>query len=243
MLLSRSTAEDLGVAPARDAAGALRPRRPSAPSRSPGTYVDNQLVGDYLFDAAVVRRLRAASWTAWSCSTARDGTSAASLRQAVDGALAAFPMAEALDREQFTAQAAGQIDVVINIINVLLLLSILIAVLGIVNTLALAVLERTRELGHAAGGGPGPAADPADGHGRGRRRGGVRRAARHRGRLGLRASPSSGRSPDRASASWPSRCGRLVAFVLVAGLAGVLAALLPARRAARLDVLRAIATT
>ena len=37
--------------------------------------------------------------------------------------------------------------------------------------------------------------------------------------------------------------GRLVLFVAVAALAGVVAALLPARRAARLDVLQAIATT
>jgi putative ABC transport system permease protein len=51
------------------------------------------------------------------------------------------------DQAEFVADQRSQIDQLLNIVLVLLVLSILIAVLGIVNTLALSVVERTRELG------------------------------------------------------------------------------------------------
>ena len=51
------------------------------------------------------------------------------------------------DRAEFAAEQGAAIDTVLNLLYVLLLFSVVIAVLGIVNTLALSVLERTREIG------------------------------------------------------------------------------------------------
>ena len=51
------------------------------------------------------------------------------------------------DRSEFAAEQGAAIDTVLNLLYVLLLFSVVIAVLGIVNTLALSVLERTREIG------------------------------------------------------------------------------------------------
>ena len=50
-------------------------------------------------------------------------------------------------REQFVQSAAGQIDQLLNIVYVLLILAIIIALMGIANTLSLSIHERTRELG------------------------------------------------------------------------------------------------
>ena len=148
-----------------------------------------------------------------------------------------------LNREEFTAQAAGQVDVVINIINVLLLLSILIAVLGIVNTLALAVLERTRELGMLRAVGLARAPDPPDGDAW--RRCWSRCSARCWGSPSAprSASCSSGPWPPRGSPSWPSRAAGCCCSSSSPRWPGCSPPLLPARRAARLDVLQALAAT
>jgi putative ABC transport system permease protein len=149
---------------------------------------------------------------------------------------------EAISRSEFAADVSDQIDVVISIISVLLLLSIIIAILGIVNTLALAVIERTRELGLLRAVGLG------------------RRQTRRMitveavivsvfgALLGIAVGSAFGITLQRALADdgitelrFP--VVRLVVFVVVAAIAGVLAALLPARRAARLDVLAAVAST
>lgn len=240
VLLSEGEAEELGVAPG-DSVPVQFSRGAERSFTVAGTYVDNELVGPYLFDASAARDF-SAQLDAVLLIDARDGTSAADLRSAVDATAAGFPTVEVLDREEFTQASTSQIDTITTIISILLLLSILIAVLGIVNTLALAVLERTRELGML------------------RAVGLSRRQTRRMvtveavivavfgALLGIVVGSAFGVAFQRALAdegvtelAFP--VGRLVAFVVVAGLAGILAALLPARRAARLDVLQALATT
>jgi len=240
VLLAKSTAEDLGVRPG-DTLPVRFPRGEPRTFTVGGTYVDNQLVGGWLFDASVSSDFESLL-DGVVLVEASSGTSQAALRTAVDAAAAAFPTAEVLDRDEFTAVAADQIDTVTNIINVLLLLSILIAVLGIVNTLALAVLERTRELGML------------------RAVGLSRRQSRRMvtveavvvsvfgALLGIAVGTVFGVAFQRALVDQGITelavpVGRLVVFVVVAGVAGVLAAVLPARRAARLDVLQALAAT
>ena len=206
-----------------------------------GTYEDNQLIGGFLFDSSA----------AVDFATQLDGvvlvngteeTTSDQLQKAVTKAIAAYPTVEAISRTEFAADVSSQIDVVIAIISVLLLLSILIAVLGIVNTLALAVIERTRELGLLRAVGLG------------------RRQTRRMitveavivsvfgALLGIAVGSVFGVTLQRALADdgitelrFPVL--RLVLVVVVAGIAGVIAALLPARRAARLDVLAAVAST
>ena len=75
------------------------------------------------------------------------GMSVADVQRQVDALLADNPEVTVVDRQAFIDQLASEIDVVILMVQILLALAILIAVLGVVNTLALSVIERTRELG------------------------------------------------------------------------------------------------
>jgi putative ABC transport system permease protein len=206
-----------------------------------GIYDDNQLIGPYLFDESAATDF-ASKLDGVVLVTAAPGVSGAALSKAVVTAIAPYPTVDAQSADDFAADVAGQIDVVIAIISVLLLLSVLIAVLGIVNTLALAVIERTRELGLL------------------RAVGLARRQTRRMvtveavivsvfgALLGIAVGSAFGVTLQRAliddgitELRFPIL--RLVLFVVVAAIAGVLAALLPARRAARLDVLQAVAST
>lgn len=206
-----------------------------------GTYAPNELIGSFLFDLSVSEGFTAQTDTVVVVS-ADDDVPVAQLQAAVEAATAAFPTVEVLDGQQFAADSAGQIDTVLTIINVLLLLSVLIAVLGIVNTLALSVLERTRELGLL-------------------RAVGLGRAQTWRmvtveavlvslfgALLGVLVGAALGTALQRALAgegitelTFPLT--NLLLFLALAAVAGVIAAVLPARRAARLDVLRALAAT
>jgi len=74
-------------------------------------------------------------------------TDPATLRADLTRAVAPFVVVSVLDNEQFASELAGQVDQVLVILYALLGLSVVIAILGIVNTLALSVIERTREIG------------------------------------------------------------------------------------------------
>ncbi len=78
---------------------------------------------------------------------AADGTSQAELREAVNGAVAPFVVVSVMDKDEFVSSIADQVNQFLVILYALLGLSVVIAVLGIVNTLALSVIERTREIG------------------------------------------------------------------------------------------------
>lgn len=206
-----------------------------------GIYADNQLIGPYLFDESASTGFTT-KLDGVVLVTAARGTSVDALRTAVDRAIAPYSTVRSQTSSQLAARTAGRINVVITIISVLLLLSVLIAVLGIVNTLALAVIERTRELGLL------------------RAIGLARRQTRRMvtveavivsvfgALLGIAVGSAFGITLQRALAGkgitelrFPIL--RLALFVVVAAVAGVLAAVLPARRAARLDVLAAVAST
>ena len=58
-----------------------------------------------------------------------------------------YPSTTVMDADEFMAQVTGQLDVMLGVIYALLALAVLIALLGIANTLALSIHERTRELG------------------------------------------------------------------------------------------------
>ena len=162
-------------------------------------------------------------------------------RRALESALAAYPNVELQDRRQAKAQARGEVDQLLQMIIALLVLSIIIAAFGIVNTLALSVVERTREIGLLR----------AVGMSRRQLRRMVRQEsvliAAFGAALGLTAGVGFGWALRRAMADQGVRelsipYGLLSLYVLVAIVIGVVAAIWPARRAARMDVLRAITT-
>ena len=172
----------------------------------------------------------------------KDGTaSAAAVRRAVERIIEPLPTVTVQDPGQFAEQQKGQIDIFLNFIYALLGLAVIIAVLGIVNTLALSVIERTREVGLLR----------AIGLSRRQLRLMIRLEAVVVAVLGAVLGVGMGlvfgialqraiadQGVDVLSVPW----GRLTLFVALAAAAGVLAAVLPARRASRLDVLRAIGT-
>ncbi|HEY1117082.1 MAG TPA: ABC transporter permease, partial [Acidimicrobiales bacterium] len=170
---------------------------------------------------------------------AAEGVTPEAARTAGEAALVEFPQAEVDDRQEFLDAQEAQIDQILVTVNVLLLLAVVIAVLGIANTLALSVFERTRELGLLRA------------VGMSRRQ--TRRMVRWEAAIvslfgavlgvavgvlfGIAASSAMPKSfLDRIAIP----TGTLVGLLVLAVVAGLLAAIAPARRAGRLDVLRAI---
>jgi putative ABC transport system permease protein len=170
-----------------------------------------------------------------------DGVDQATARTALKAAVADFPNAEILDQAQAAAGRAAAIGQVLGLITVLLGLAVLIALLGITNTLALSIVERIREIGLLR----------AVGMTRGQLRSMVRAEAVLIAAvavvtgvalgLGLAVATLAGLASDTPLVI-QIPVVQLLAVVVSAVLAGLLAGLLPARRAARLDVLAAIAS-
>jgi putative ABC transport system permease protein len=170
------------------------------------------------------------------------GTSTAAARTAVERVTAAYPNAKLQDQTEFKAAQSAQINALLGLIYVMLALAVVIALMGIANTLALSIFERTRELGLLR----------AVGMTRSQLRTTVRWEsviiALFGTLLGLTIGLFFGWALVAALKSQgfdhlTVPVGQLAFVVLVAALAGVAAAVLPGRRAARLDVLEAIAAT
>lgn len=172
---------------------------------------------------------------------AADGTTREDAMTAVQDALADHPTVAVRDQAAAADARGAAVDQVLGLVTVLLVLTVVIALLGITNTLALSVAERTREIGLL------------------RAVGTTRRqiawmvraeavlVAALAGVLGLVVGVGLGAVVVSAlSRTAPIAlalpAGRLAAVVLVAAAAGLVAGLAPARRAARMDVLDAIAT-
>jgi putative ABC transport system permease protein len=167
------------------------------------------------------------------------GADPAAVQAGIDAVLKDLPTVTVKDQDAFAADQRAPVDQLLAIIYALLGLAVIIAVLGIVNTLALSVIERTREVGLL------------------RAVGMSRRQLRSMIRLesvaisvlgavlgiglGLIFGISLQRAiSDEGIAILSVPLTQLLVFVLLAGVVGVLAAVWPARRAARMDVLRAI---
>jgi putative ABC transport system permease protein len=155
---------------------------------------------------------------------------------ALDRSLKGFPNAKVQTISQFKTNQAGGLDAVLNVLYVLLALSVVVSLFGIVNTLVLTVFERTRELGMLRA------------VGMTRRQ--VRRMIRYESVITALIGAAIGISlgivlavlliarVDFIVLSWP--VASLIVFALVAVVAGLVAAILPARRASRLNVLQAL---
>ncbi|TCO50099.1 putative ABC transport system permease protein [Kribbella antiqua] len=161
--------------------------------------------------------------------------------QAILGAVKDYPSIRVRDQQAYAKEARGPINVVSGVIGMLLALAILIAILGIVNTLALGVVERTREIGLLR----------AIGMDRPQLRRMLRVESIAISLLGallglaigvLFAASVQSVMVDNGLSVIDIPVLQLLVAVLAAAVVGVLAAVWPSRRATRLDVLRAIAT-
>jgi putative ABC transport system permease protein len=163
------------------------------------------------------------------------------VKTAIKAALADHPDAQVLTPKEFEAVAAGLIDKLQIFINVMLLMAVVIALLGIVNTLALSVFERTRELGVLRAIGMTPRQVRAM----------VRWESVVISLIGAVAGAGLGvglgsalvralRDQGFTKISIPGT--QVLLYLVLAAAAGVVAAIGPARSAGKVDVLKAVVT-
>ncbi|HEX4906599.1 MAG TPA: FtsX-like permease family protein [Acidimicrobiales bacterium] len=204
-------------------------------------YTDKVLAGSYFVSLDLFDRYAPDVPDAQIFLTARDGVSADQLLTAVEAAAEPYPTAEVDDIAGFKESQAAQFQQLVTLIYGLLGLAVFIALLGIANTLALSVHERTRELGLLR----------AVGMSRSQVRSTVRwesvLIALLGTTLGLAIGLFFGWAMARAMRSegfteFSLPYGQLLVLAVLAAIAGVVAAIWPARRAARLNVLAAIAS-
>jgi putative ABC transport system permease protein len=170
-----------------------------------------------------------------------EGADVDAVRAELDDIQAAYPVVQIQDQTEFKESITGQINQLLNLVYALLGLSVIIAIFGVVNTLALSIIERTREIGML------------------RAVGTLRRQVRTMIRwesivisffgavtgvlLGLGLGIALQRVLVAEGITVLAVPWTLIGIVFVAtAVVGVLAAVWPARRAANLDVLAAIRT-
>jgi putative ABC transport system permease protein len=170
-----------------------------------------------------------------------EGADPGAVLASIEAAIASVPNLEVLDRDAFIGDLASQITSFVTVIYALLVLSIVIALIGIANTLSLSINERVRELGLLR----------AVGMGKAQLRSAIRWEAVLISVLGAVVGISLGLLVSAALVQSLEGFGltrfalpvpSLVVIVVLAAGLGTLASVLPSRRAARLPVLDAIAT-
>ncbi len=204
-------------------------------------YEDTSVLGNWALDLDTFSDSYTENLDVFVAAKSAEGTTPDEVRAAVETVTVDYPQVEIQDRTEFTQAQEDQVNQFLVVINVFLVFAVLIAFIGITNTLALSVFERTRELGllRAVG----------------MLRPQVRRMIRLEAvivavfgaLLGVAVGVLFGVTvtialPDDLVSVLAVPFGSLLIVVVVAGVVGVLAALWPAWRAGRLDVLEAITT-
>jgi putative ABC transport system permease protein len=156
----------------------------------------------------------------------------------LERALAAFPDAKPQTRADYVTSQSSFINTMLNLLYVLLALSVIVSLFGMLNTLVLSVFERTRELGMLRA------------VGMTRRQ--TRRMVRHESvitaligaalglPLGIMLAAAVTHALGKYGVTFSLPVASLVIFTIAAMIAGILAAIAPARRASRLNVLEAL---
>jgi putative ABC transport system permease protein len=239
ILVSTDAADDLGVR-AGDTVTVTFPETGDTTMRVVGTFSKGSLINaTYVmtlpdFTANVTSSLDGAI-----LMTSAPGVDPATAKATIEAALTDYPNVTVNDPADITQKAQDSVNQLLGIVTALLLLAVVVAILGIVNTLVLSVVERTRELGllRAVGG----------------TRRQVRTVVRRESVLMSLLGALTGVALGTVSGIALSRAlldegitelripvGTLALYLLIAAAVGVLAAIGPARRASRVDVLKAI---
>ncbi|MEM7273121.1 MAG: FtsX-like permease family protein [Actinomycetota bacterium] len=202
---------------------------------------EDDIVADepYLIDLATWNEVGAEPADTWVALALADGVDGAAAEQAFAALAADFPQVEISTANAYVAQVEAEVDRLLAAVNVMVALAVIIALIGIANTLALSVFERTRELGLLR----------AVGMSRGQLRRMVRMEAAlvalFGAALGVAVGVGFGVAavyalPSSITSTLAVPVDRIAVLVAVAGIAGLFAAWGPARRASRLNVLDAI---
>ncbi|MDP2623291.1 MAG: ABC transporter permease [Actinomycetota bacterium] len=214
---------------------------------SSGAYMELTVVGVFeaapigaslVIDLATYEQYNSFRLDQFAYVQVADGFAAEEVRPAIEEVVAGYPNAKLTNTEELIADTEDQIDTILNLLVVLLGFALVIALLGIVNTLALSIAERRREIGLVRA--------------VGMERRQVRRMIRWEavliavfgGVLGLVVGVVLGSALVLAigqgftlAIPWV----QLIVYLVLAALGGVLAAWIPARRGARMKILDAIA--
>jgi putative ABC transport system permease protein len=204
-------------------------------------YATREMAGDYVLPVAAAAQNFPQSLDMQIYLKVAPGVRVTDARPAIEKALSAYPNASIKDQSQYKADYEQQVSQLLNLVYALLALAVLIALIGIANTLALSISERTRELGLLR----------AVGATRRQLRAMVRAEAvvisvfgavegLVLGTLFGLAVVASMRSAGVSRLSVP--VPQLLVLTALASLAGLVAAIVPGRHAARLDILHAITT-
>ncbi len=215
------------------------PDQPRATIRVGGIFRPNSLIGSYLVGDAFFQAHFPGQRPGGILVDSRPGSTG--LERTIGKALKPYPTLTVESRSQFEAQQTAAINQALGLVYALLALAVLVAFIGIVNTLLLAVFERTREIGllRAVG----------------MQRRQVREMVRTEAVIlslfgallgvllgtGLGAALTFSLRQQQGLTAVIVPLGNLVAFVVIAAVLGLVAASWPARRAAHMDVLAAIA--
>ena len=211
------------------------------PAKVTGIYQSTYVVGSAMIPFSTLTDAKLKRADSGISVNAAPGVDKIELGKRIEAVTKPFPTVTVQNQKDFAESQRSQVNQLLYLIYALLGLAIVIAVLGIINTLALSVIERTREVGLLR----------AVGLSRRQLRRMVRLEAIAIAVLGALLGVVMGivfgvvlqrSASDQGITDLGIPWVRLLVFVLVSALVGVLAAVLPARRAAKLNVLNAIST-
>jgi len=212
-----------------------------APFRVVALYDDSRILGNWTIDIAAWDAYLPQSQDTFVSVVNAPGVTEQQAEVAISTAAVNYPQVNVQTKQEFNDSQTGQIDQIVIIVNIFLFLALVVAFIGIANTLALSIIERTRELGLL-------------------RAVGMKRRqmllmvlwegvliAIFGGLLGISMGIVFGVTavtviPDEFISTLDIPWQTLIYYLVGAGVAGLISALLPARRASRLNVLDAIAT-
>ncbi|MCW7986725.1 ABC transporter [Streptomyces platensis subsp. clarensis] len=204
-----------------------------------GIYADSQLLGDSIGATSLAAPHQLVPMVESLLVKAQDGPSEG-LEKQIRHTLGDSPLLKVQDHADLRKENAADIEMVLNVSYGLLGMAVIIAVVGVVNTLAMSVFERTREIGMLRA--------------IGLARSGIKQMVRLESvvialfgaglgiAVGVFCSWAAGNLVSQGLPTYELLLpwGRLALFVLLAAAVGMLAALWPARRAARLNMLESI---
>lgn len=207
-----------------------------------GTYAENVYAGFHLLDHTKLTELTGTEGVWYVYATVAEGADVAAVQATVAEAIADVPNTQVLTREEFSEWQDDIVDSFLGGIYFMLLFAVIVAVVGVANTIALSVSERVKEIGMLRAVGT--------------QRGQVARMIRLEAVMtavagavvgvvvGLVLGVSLRTALETVgfttlSIPWMNIAG----FFVLAALAGVVAAYLPARRASRMEILQALRTT